>query len=43
MKDYILLEQEFIRNQELLKPQDEKKAEERQSIEKMRGMPLPIS
>jgi len=38
-----LLEQEFIRNQELLKPQDKNKEQERQSIEKMRGMPMPIS
>lgn len=38
-----MLEQEFIRNQELLKPQDKNKEQERQSIEKMRGMPMPIS
>lgn len=43
MKDYILLEQELIQNQERLKPQDQKKNKERASIEEVRGLPMPIA
>lgn len=43
VKDYILLEQEFIQNQERLKPQDENKEKEKKSIEELRGMPLNVA
>lgn len=43
MKDYILLEQEFIQNQERLKPQDKNKEKERASVEEIRGMPMPVA
>ena len=32
IKDYLLMEEEFIRNQERLKPQDEKNEEERSKV-----------
>ena len=37
MKDYLLLEEEFIRNQERLKPQEEKIEEERSKVDDLRG------
>jgi len=43
VKDYILLEQEFIQNQERLKPQDENKEKEKKSIEELRGLPLNVA
>ena len=33
VKDYMLMEEEFIKNQELLKPQQESKQKERQKVE----------
>ena len=35
IKDYLLMEEEFIRNQERLKPQDEKNEEERSKVGKV--------
>lgn len=35
VKDYLLLEDEFMKNQERLKPQDEKKEEERAKVDKL--------
>jgi len=32
IKDYLLMEEEFIKNQERLKPQDEKNEEERSKV-----------
>ncbi len=32
IKDYLLMEEEFIRNQERLKPQEEKNEEERSKV-----------
>ena len=32
IKDYLLMEEEFIQNQERLKPQEEKNAEERMKV-----------
>lgn len=40
--DYLLMEEEFIKNQELLKPADERNAEERAKVEEMRGTPLSV-
>ena len=34
IKDYLLMEEEFIRNQERLKPQEEKNEEERSKVGK---------
>lgn len=42
VKDYLLLEDEFIKNQEILKPQDEKKEQERAKVDKLRGTPLNV-
>ena len=35
IKDYLLMEEEFIRNQERLKPQEEKNEEERSKVDKL--------
>lgn len=42
VKDYLLMEQEFIKNQELLKPQDENKEKERFKVDQLRGSPLTV-
>jgi len=42
VKDYLILEQEFIENQRRLKPQDEKNEEEREKVDDLRGTPLVV-
>ena len=44
IKDYLLLEEEFISNQELLKPElrEEKNEEERSKIDEVRGSPMIV-
>lgn len=42
VKDYLLMEEEFIKNQELLKPQDESKEREIAQVEALRGTPLKV-
>jgi 26S proteasome regulatory subunit T2 len=43
VKDYLLMEEEFITNQEALKPKEEKSAaEERKDIDMIRGSPLSV-
>jgi len=42
IQDYLLMEDEFIKNQELLKPADERNAEERAKVEELRGTPLQV-
>jgi 26S proteasome regulatory subunit T2 len=42
IKDYLTMEQEFIQNQERLKPQDEKKEQERDKVDAIRGTPIVI-
>merc|ERR1712048_550252 len=42
IKDYLLMEEEFIRNQERLKPQDEKNEEERSKVDDLRGTPMSV-
>ncbi|KAF9507485.1 hypothetical protein BS47DRAFT_1351481 [Hydnum rufescens UP504] len=44
IKDYLLLEEEFVQNQERLKPQahDEKDEEERTRLEDLRGSPMSV-
>ena len=40
VKDYLLMEEEFIKNQERLKPQDENKEKERLKVDEIRGTPM---
>ena len=40
VKDYLLMEQEFIRNHEVFKPHEEADQEEREKLEELRGSPL---
>ncbi|OMJ69135.1 hypothetical protein SteCoe_9039 [Stentor coeruleus] len=42
IKDYMLLEQEFIKNQEAFRPQAERKEEEREKVDELRGTPLIV-
>lgn len=42
VKDYLLMEEEFIKNQELLKPQEESKQKERLKVDEMRGTPMTV-
>ncbi|ORY87820.1 P-loop containing nucleoside triphosphate hydrolase protein [Protomyces lactucae-debilis] len=40
--DYLLLEEEFVSNQERLRPTDEKTAEERTKVDEIRGSPMSV-
>merc|ERR1712166_835870 len=42
IKDYLLMEEEFIKNQELLKPQEERQQKERLKVDEMRGTPMTV-
>lgn len=42
IKDYLLMEEEFINNQERLKPQEEKQEEERSKVDDLRGTPMSV-
>merc|ERR1719497_4666 len=42
IKDYLLMEEEFIQNQERLKPQEEKNEEERSKVDDLRGTPMSV-
>uniref|UniRef100_A0A0N5AEJ8 AAA domain-containing protein n=1 Tax=Syphacia muris TaxID=451379 RepID=A0A0N5AEJ8_9BILA len=42
IKDYLLMEQEFIQNQERLKPQEERQEEERAKVNDLRGTPMAV-
>jgi len=42
VKDYLLMEEEFITNQERLKPQEEKTQEERTKVDDLRGTPMGV-
>jgi len=42
IKDYLLMEEEFIQNQEVLKPQEEKAQEERSKVDDLRGSPMSV-
>ncbi|XP_028968174.1 mediator of RNA polymerase II transcription subunit 17 [Galendromus occidentalis] len=42
IKDYLLMEEEFLRNQERLKPQEEKHEEERSKVDDHRGSPMSV-
>jgi hypothetical protein len=42
VKDYLLMEAEFVGNQERLKPQDERNEEDRTKVDDLRGSPLSV-
>lgn len=42
IKDYLLIEQEFIQNQEQFKPQEERTQGEREQVDEIRGSPLCV-
>lgn len=42
IKDYMLMEEEFVVNQERLKPQEEKNQEERTRVDDLRGSPMGV-
>ncbi|PWN30451.1 26S proteasome subunit P45 [Jaminaea rosea] len=42
IKDHLLLEEEFVQNQERLKPQEDKDAEERTRVDDLRGTPMTV-
>ena len=42
MKDYLIMEDEFIARQERHKPQDERAANERKKVNELRGTPMMI-
>lgn len=42
IKDHLLLEEEFVQNQERLKPQEDKALEERTKVDEMRGDPIMV-
>ncbi|KAG5459070.1 MAG: hypothetical protein BJ554DRAFT_587, partial [Olpidium bornovanus] len=42
IKDYLLLEDVFVQNQERLKPQEEKSQEERTKVDELRGTPMGV-
>ncbi|GME97065.1 hypothetical protein B5S28_g4881 [[Candida] boidinii] len=42
IKDHLLLEEEFVSNQETLQPTDQRQLEEREKIDEIRGTPMSI-
>lgn len=42
VKDWLLMEEEFVQNQERLKPADERNEEERSKVDELRGTPLSV-
>ncbi|EFN55523.1 26S proteasome AAA-ATPase subunit RPT2a [Chlorella variabilis] len=42
VKDWLLMEEEFVQNQERLKPADERNEEERTKVDDLRGTPLSV-
>ncbi|GFR50001.1 hypothetical protein Agub_g12150 [Astrephomene gubernaculifera] len=42
VKDYLLMEEEFVQNQEQLKPQEERNEEDRSKVDDLRGTPLSV-
>merc|ERR1719456_1263390 len=43
MMDYLMMEEEFIREQQRLKPHEEKDREERNKVEDLRGTPMNVA
>eukprot|EP00823_Brevimastigomonas_motovehiculus_P006173 TRINITY_DN4996_c0_g1_i1.p1 TRINITY_DN4996_c0_g1~~TRINITY_DN4996_c0_g1_i1.p1 ORF type:complete len:477 (-),score=121.17 TRINITY_DN4996_c0_g1_i1:112-1542(-) len=42
IKDFLLLEEEFLQNQETLKPRQEKEEEEKSKVDELRGTPMSV-
>lgn len=42
IKDYLLMEEEFVQNQEQLRPQEERNQEDRTKVDDLRGSPLTV-
>ncbi|RZS19620.1 hypothetical protein BHM03_00052074 [Ensete ventricosum] len=42
VKDYLLMEEEFVANQERLRPQEEKNEEDRSKVDDLRGSPMSV-
>jgi 26S proteasome regulatory subunit T2 len=42
IKDYLLMEEEFVANQERLRPQEEKNEEDRSKVDDLRGTPMSV-
>lgn len=42
VKDFLLMEEEFIANQERAKPQEEKAQDERNQVDDIRGSPMSV-
>ncbi|GAB4838209.1 26S proteasome regulatory subunit 4 A [Ancistrocladus abbreviatus] len=42
IKDYLLMEEEFVANQERLKPQEDKTEEDRSKVDDLRGSPMSV-
>ncbi|RHZ32696.1 hypothetical protein DYB26_011071 [Aphanomyces astaci] len=42
IKDFLLMEEEFIKNQEVMKPKQEKDEEERSKVDDLRGTPMGV-
>ena len=42
IKDYLLMEEEFLTNQERLKPREDKMQEERKGVDEIRGSPMIV-
>ncbi|CAE7803038.1 RPT2B, partial [Symbiodinium microadriaticum] len=42
IKDFLLMEEEFIRNQEILRPREEQNESERAKVEELRGTPMAV-
>uniref|UniRef100_A0A8C1DV82 Proteasome 26S subunit, ATPase 1a n=1 Tax=Cyprinus carpio carpio TaxID=630221 RepID=A0A8C1DV82_CYPCA len=42
IKDFLLMEEEFIRNQEQMKPLEEKQEEDRPKVDDLRGTPMSV-
>jgi 26S proteasome regulatory subunit T2 len=42
LKDFLLIEEEFLQNQEAVRPREEKEAEEKVKVEELRGSPMSV-
>ncbi len=42
VQDWMLMEEEFVKTQELLKPHEERNEEDRSKVDEMRGSPLTV-
>ena len=42
IKDYLLMEEEYVTNQERLKPQEDKNEEDRSKVDDLRGTPMSV-